>query len=111
MTNKQLAKQLHEIGNSLFDKNYDPNMKLLLDEAGDRLETQSEWISVEERLPDNGNAVLVNRYNKRLKFSVANIDNYQGYGKWWDKDYDGTVWTITHWMPLPETPKMKGGAE
>ena len=70
-----------------------------------------EWISVEERLPDNGNAVLVNRYNKSLKFSVVNIDNYQGYGKWWDKDYNGEVWTITHWMPLPEPPKKGGGEE
>lgn len=30
--------------------------------------------------------------------------------KWiWDRIYDGSP--VTHWMPLPEPPKMDGGAE
>ncbi len=68
---------------------------------------QDKWISVKDRLPENGNGVLVGRFNKRSKFYSIGIDNYMGYGKWWDKDYNEEVWSITHWMPLPEEPKIE----
>lgn len=67
----------------------------------------NNWISVEDRLPENGNGVLVSRYNKKLKFSTTNVDNYMGYGNWWNRDYDNEVWQITHWMPLPEDPQIQ----
>lgn len=38
MTNKQLAKELRNIGEALWTKTFDPNFKLLLDEASERLE-------------------------------------------------------------------------
>lgn len=38
MTNKQLAKELRNIGEMLWSKTFDPNFKLLLDEASERLE-------------------------------------------------------------------------
>jgi hypothetical protein len=30
-----------------------------------------------------------------------------------EREYDGVwrAWEVTHWMPLPEPPVMKGGAE
>ena len=103
MTNKQLAKQLRDIGNSLFDRTNDPNFKLLLDEASDRLENQSKWISVEDRLPEMYEDVL---YFNGCSFGV---DFICSDGTWCDAEIHNNP--ITHWMPLPEAPNMKGGAE
>ena len=58
-----------------------------------------EWISVEERLPENGTKCLV----------------YTNRGKWLDKieitHYNEGFYIeyceVTHWMPLPEPPKMR----
>jgi hypothetical protein len=101
MTNKQLAKQLRDIGNSLFDRTNDPNFKLLLDEASDRLENQSKWISVEERLPDEqGHFLIVDKEEQ------MNTVFYTPRFGWFSHF---RIKNITHWMPLPEAPKVKGG--
>jgi hypothetical protein len=56
-----------------------------------------DWISVEDRLPDNPNEVLVfYQYN----------DSAAGQ---WVTEYVDSSWLtqlpITHWMPLPGPPK------
>lgn len=64
----------------------------------------SEWISVKERLPEEGVAVLI-AYDAdgRLLRRIAQ----QYYGVWY---VFGAVVTadfnqkVTHWMPLPEAP-------
>ena len=65
---------------------------------------QSEWISVDERLPEEDMRVLV-YINSERSYTKLDTDRMAD-GKWvrWSKD-------ITHWMPLPEAPNMKGGAE
>jgi hypothetical protein len=55
-----------------------------------------EWISVEDRLPEN-ERVLV--YIPQRDFLIADCVN----GVWWE-DQLGYVTGITHWMPLPEPP-------
>lgn len=63
---------------------------------------QSEWISVEERLPDNRKFVIVcDKYG-----NVGEAYHRAGRFEWVD---DEEVVEATHWMPLPEPPKMKGG--
>ena len=63
---------------------------------------QSEWISVEERLPDRLGKYLVftckgSIYISRFcEFLIGEEPQFDDY-------------TVTHWMPLPEPPK--GGAE
>jgi hypothetical protein len=100
-------------------------------------ESQEEWISVKDRLPENTNDVLC--------FEPLNHQFVGKYTKgheldYWDDDYDGeydpiedqngtlylepgwyeneetpggdydTTWVkreVTHWMPLPSPPKLK----
>ena len=72
---------------------------------------QSEWISVEERLPEKGIEVLVAlKIGDRVSVDTDRIYfgkwlNYGKFGCACEKGY------VTHWLPLPEAPKMKGGAE
>ena len=79
--------------------------------------TVQEWISVKDRLPDScGFPCLLCGENSFGQIRV--FEGFTGYmerGKFeWhsnQKDIDIDVWTITHWMPLPEPPKaaLKGG--
>ena len=66
---------------------------------------KQEWISVDERLPDREGKYLVCTTNGNI--GVGNFINY--YGKGLHLCFD--CWAVTHWMPLPKAPKMKGGAE
>lgn len=64
-----------------------------------------EWISVEERLPEENGYYLV-----YTKYGYIEVERYK---TWDDDDLDGGYWwefegLVTHWMPLPEAPK--GGA-
>ena len=94
---------------------------------------KQEWISVDERLPEtkltkvtiasqdiasgktmeteertmNTSELVVVVYKAHLdgKFSMfVGLDQLVD-GRWFYTD------SVTHWMPLPEAPKMKGGAE
>lgn len=66
-----------------------------------------EWISVKDRLPEEGDWILMYISNYR------GVDNFRA-GMYF-KDKDGYDWlsaanlfgqpTVTHWQPLPEPPK------
>lgn len=73
----------------------------LLYERGYR---KSEWISVDERLPDNRKFVIACD-----KYGNVGEAYYRGGRFEWIDDEEWVE--ATHWMPLPEAPKMKGGAE
>ena len=61
---------------------------------------KQEWISVEERLPEVGEKVLV--YSKSEDF--YGIGQYSKYlKKFCVMRIDGE--NVTHWMPLPQPPK------
>ena len=76
---------------------------------------KQEWISVDERLPDKEGPYLVlivdyleeERMEVMELFKWANCFDWSAHmsSRWKDSN------TITHWMPLPEAPKMRGGAE
>lgn len=61
---------------------------------------EREWISVKDRLPDEGENVLT--YGARPFYDVFYINRLidKKNGEWL---YDG----VTHWMPLPEKPESE----
>ena len=73
--------------------------------------TVQEWVSVEDRMPDScGFPCLLCGENSFGQIRV--FEGFTGYmerGKFeWhsnQKDIDIDVWTITHWMPIPQPPK------
>ena len=76
----------------------------------ERLRKENEWISVEDKLPDDGLLHLVIAYGE-YKLSAYGI----GYKCWiqtkndnnGDGDYDIRLDGVTHWRPLPSPPKHK----
>ncbi|MBR3963862.1 MAG: DUF551 domain-containing protein [Clostridia bacterium] len=71
---------------------------------------KQEWVSVEDDTPKDGEKRVQvflrdDDFTKPIGENKIDTDRYID-GKWvrWGKH-------VTHWMPLPEAPKMKGGAE
>ena len=69
------------------------------------IERMPRWISVEERLPPEGQPVIV---------FATHTDRWSGhwhavmedcwFGGGWDVNCDTDIHKVTHWMPLPEPP-------
>jgi hypothetical protein len=78
---------------------------------------KQEWISVDERLPETeGDYLVWNKEQKKIeiRFFYRLPPNYPVESHPEIREYFGNFLDykrITHWMPLPEAPKMKGGAE
>lgn len=68
-----------------------------------------EWISVNERLPEREQRVLVsNSVTKHV--TIGEMADEYNYGHWfWGRMFDTDLGSgvFTHWMPLPEPPKEK----
>ncbi len=65
-----------------------------------------EWISVKERLPEEGPQPMVLITDGHL----MGIGYYEGDYQWCDQSdiiakNDWAYPIVTHWMPLPESPK------
>lgn len=87
----------------------------MFEKAADEFAKRSKWISVEERLPeyDNGDELIVYTEDGRVGAARFTAINEEGFC-WMENEgsdfYDGDlIEGVTHWMPLPQAPKMKGG--
>ena len=83
----------------------EPRTKAVLNDAADAIEdllaAVPHWISVEERLPENGKFVLVSDgddIDTACRYKALTPDEVETF--FWD-----SVLEVTHWMPLPEPPK------
>ena len=59
--------------------------------------TVQEWVSVEDRLPEENTTVIVATDNG-IVFQC--LYSYDGWDLWDDNDVN-----ITHWQPMPKPPK------
>ena len=61
---------------------------------------QGKWISIKDRLPEDGEAVLT------CKNGLVEVQVYEKKRNGWiNGDWFWSMATVTHWMPLPEPPK------
>lgn len=63
-----------------------------------------EWISVKDRLPEDGGYTIVymdDGHHKHVTFA-----KYQKRLKRWELTGVRAYWHITHWMPMPDPPKV-----
>ena len=88
--------------------------------AGYRKQSEGEWISVGERLPDaelkRAKAIEPDVLFPCLVVRAGNVVSYIDKAWYWGtkfitQDCTDITDSVAHWMPLPELPKMKGGAE
>lgn len=72
-----------------------------------------EWVSIDSRLPQNDNIVLVLlrgeiRMGFRQTESPTHEESFQQFDYWDDPYCEGQDWggLVTHWMPLPPPPTL-----
>ena len=85
--------------NNAYGKGMRDAMKII-----EKAPTIGGWVSVKDRLPNDGQDVLAYLYNgEETRTAPFNYDK----GTWYDCVMNCTVAinSITHWMPLPEPPK------
>ena len=75
---------------------------------------KTEWISVEERLPDTDEQVLV--YGMRGSIRVCRYESrydqhFRGIKTAFYRNDDKKAMNVRYWMPMPEAPRKGGGAE
>ena len=71
----------------------------------ERLKSEREWISVDERLPMCGTQVFV-AAGGELEIAWREPDDERPSGWKWIVDYDWEYTNVTHWMPLPDGPTV-----
>ncbi len=71
----------------------------------------SKWISVKDRLPPEGELVLTHRPTSLdLRMEVDYLVYFEDGEKTWSCTRDKEQNCITHWMPLPQPPKVSHSA-
>ena len=73
-----------------------------------RGEQPSAWVAVGERLPDDGQTVLV-AFDPACDTGEPVWLGWLDEGAW--RDADGAPWPVTHWQPIPAPPTKQGNAE
>lgn len=79
---------------------------IIYDHDKTNLPTSAKWISVKERLPEDGEEVVIGWFQKTASNKTFwTVDAAQLI----DKVFSGwRVYSeVTHWMPLPEAPKRE----
>lgn len=64
---------------------------------------KSPWISVKERLPEEGDPVLIRLKDSVVRLACYDIEEDSNIYFWNDNySYETIrVWDVTHWMPIP----------
>jgi hypothetical protein len=91
-------------------------MQELQDQLADASKVMPQWISVDKRLPELGQDVLVikdglyglacRRKVERKPLPPPQFNNIEIWE--WDYGFEATEGRVTHWQELPEPPKEEG---
>ena len=74
----------------------------IIESRWNRRAEQQGWISVNERLPDDGVDVIVIADSRNIGFA------WHDYRGWYDSNHGWIkISKITHWHPLPEPPQAQ----
>lgn len=103
--NHELSESIYMSGHGLDWKDSDDIAEQLYHEG---YRKQSEWISVDERLPEKFTNVLCLYPSRNYGGNIV-VDYMESDRGCFAEQFK--YGEPTHWMPLPEAPKMKGGAE
>lgn len=102
-----VCKSVRKHAEALYNKNYRRQDKP--NSCGH--ENGCEWISVEDRLPEeNGRYLACIKITHQLFGDLTTVAIIE-YSKNHGFNLYSVTETVTHWMPPPEPPKMKGGTE
>ena len=105
MVKEQIKEMAKALMNAINEKQGHTSMRALAEALYNAGYRKQEWISVDDRLPDTDEVLVYCR--KGVGHAAP---KKQGLDKMdWDVFFNITG--TTHWMPLPQPPKMKGGAE
>ena len=106
MTHEEAIKNINALNAVCCEKDfYDAEFENALALAIDTIKKQAtqEWISVNDRLPEDESDVLA--YSRNGEESRIYPANY-AKGVWFDCIFASSANdTTTHWMPIPEPPK------
>lgn len=99
------ANEIEELANEnkelRDERDVDHYANIALYSALEEERKKHEWVSVKDRLPEEGQVVIA------CGKKSATSGMYQGIGTkpeyWWWRGK--TIKTVTHWMPLPDPPK------
>ncbi len=109
-----LDEMIHEYDNIMYlsyvwnpEMEIDRRSKARLIEAKERIQKETWWISVEDRLPTYTGTFpeeYVMAYNWEKVFEVLFTEDTVWNIFWTDEESDWFYKDITHWMPLPLPP-------
>jgi hypothetical protein len=65
-----------------------------------------EWIKTTDRLPDSdGTYIVWDTHHYMVRTLVFNHENECWDDEWGD-DYECNIERVSHWMPIPDRPKL-----
>ena len=71
----------------------------------------NEWVSVEERLPENGQIVLFHQKDGFIYCAEYFVGKELMSPEWIIDNYSWNAKVVTHWMPLPAPPEKENSHE
>lgn len=77
------------------------NVYGLVEKLVERGVTIQQWISVKDRLPEAGQEVLILERFEDEPRHIISVSTYDS------KVFDDIWANVTHWMPIPEPPKIE----
>ena len=69
------------------------------------LTPQNEWISADEKLPENGQIVLSHQKDGFIYCAEYFVGRELMSPEWFIDNDSWNAKVVTHWMPLPKSPK------